>query len=188
MITEQDMKAGAEADGKATKMPGNDINVAKESPAENNAMSAYRIQVHAMKSSAATIGIVPLAGMAKILEFAARDMDSDTIRQMHDVFIREWRSYTDKLTGVFGLGESTSLDEDKDYADDEMLGAMLEMLYNALEDFDVDACDDIMKQIRSYSYDDDTQILVDVLAGAVTDLDTDMAVDIIDKIRDNLGR
>ena len=188
MITEQDIKAGAEADGKATKMPGNDINAAKESPAENNAMSAYRIQVHAMKSSAATIGIVPLAGMAKILEFAARDMDSDTIRQMHDVFIREWRSYTDKLTGVFGLGESTSLDEDKDYADDEMLGAMLEMLYNALEDFDVDACDDIMKQIRSYSYDDDTQILVDVLAGAVTDLDTDMAEDIIDKIRDNLGR
>ncbi len=188
MITEQDIKAGAETDGKATKMPGNDINVAKESPAENNAMSAYRIQVHAMKSSAATIGIVPLAGMAKILEFAARDMDSDTIRQMHDVFIREWRSYTDKLTGVFGLGESTSLDEDKDYADDEMLGAMLEMLYNALEDFDVDACDDIMKQIRSYSYDDDTQILVDVLAGAVTDLDTDMAEDTIDKIRDNLGR
>ncbi len=155
---------------------------------EDEAMSAYRIQVHAMKSSAATIGIVPLAGMAKILEFAARDLDADTIRQMHDVFIREWRSYTDKLGGVFGLEESTSGDGDKDYADDEMLGAMLEMLYNALEDFDVDACDDIMKQIRSYSYDDDTQILVDVLAGAVTDLDTDMAEDIIDKIRDNLGR
>jgi signal transduction histidine kinase/DNA-binding NarL/FixJ family response regulator len=155
---------------------------------EDEAMSAYRIQVHAMKSSAATIGIVPLAGMAKILEFAARDLDADTIRQMHDVFIREWRSYTDKLGGVFGLEESTSGDGDKDYADDEMLGAMLEMLYNALEDFDVDACDDIMKQIRSYSYDDDTQILVDVLAGAVTDLDTDMAEDTIDKIRDNLGR
>ena len=70
----------------------------------------------------------------------------------------------------------------------EMLGAMLEILFNALEDFDVDACDDIMKQIRSYSYDEDTQTQVEELAGAVTDLDTDMAEDIINKIRDNMWR
>ena len=206
-ITGQDIKAGTEADGGVIQMPVNDINAAEESSAEDDAMSAYRIrvhamkssllddamsayriQVHAMKSSAAMIGIVPLAGMAKILEFAARDHDADTIRQMHNVFVREWRSYTDKLTGVFGLEEGASGNEDKERADDEMLGAMLEMLFNALEDFDVDACDDIMKQIRSYSYDEDTQTQVEELAGAVTDLDTDMAEDIINKIRDNMWR
>ncbi|MBO6214534.1 MAG: response regulator, partial [Lachnospiraceae bacterium] len=39
---------------------------------DEDALDNYRIQVHGMKSSAATIGIVPLAGMAKVLEYAAK--------------------------------------------------------------------------------------------------------------------
>lgn len=67
---------------------------------EEKAFSDYRIEVHGMKSAAALVGIVPLAGLAKILEFAARDKELDTIRSMHGIFLREWDSYQEKLREV----------------------------------------------------------------------------------------
>ena len=141
----------------------------------DSALEAYRIQVHGMKSAAATIGIVPLAGMAKMLEFAARDGDTDTIATMHDVFISEWRSYEEKLKGVFGIGEEDGEASDKEPADPDMLRAMMDMLHQALEDFDVDAADETIEKIRSYSYPQEIEALIPSLVAAVKDLDQDEA-------------
>lgn len=140
----------------------------------------YRIQVHGMKSAAATIGIVPLAGMAKILEFAARDKDLETILAVHVIFISEWRSYSDKLKGVFGIGEES--DADKTAADPEMILAILDMLKTAMEDFDVDSADSLMERMRGYSYTDEISDMVYELSSAVSDLDTETAASIIDRI------
>lgn len=158
--------------------------------ARDEAFDAYRIQVHGMKSAAATIGIVPLAGMAKVLEFAARDKDMDIIASMHDTFIREWRSYGDKLGGVFGIeGPAGSCDDHgmdndagKETADADMLRAMMEMLKNALEDFDVDAADGIIDKIRSYSYEQEIGALIPELSAAVKDLDQDEAERVMNEI------
>ncbi|MBR4759840.1 MAG: response regulator [Lachnospiraceae bacterium] len=67
-------------------------------------MEAYRIQVHGMKSSAATVGIVPLAGMAKILENASRDGDIDTVANLHPTFMTKWREYEERLDPLFHQG------------------------------------------------------------------------------------
>ena len=136
-----------------------------------------------MKSAAATIGIVPLAGMAKMLEYAARDGGTDTMALMHEVFLLEWESYKEKFKGVFGISESdTSDDENKKPADADMLFAMMDMLRQALEDFDVDAADGIMEKIRSYRYEPAVEEYIRSLAAAVTDLDQDEAESIMDKI------
>ena len=146
------------------------------------AFEAYRIQVHGMKSAAATIGIVPLAGMAKLLEYAARDGDAAMIASMHDIFISEWRSYGEKLKGVFGTGDGAVDEGGKEAADPDMIRAMMEMLKNALEDFDVDAADDIIDKIRSYSYPQEIEALIPELSAAVKDLDQDAAEDVMDSI------
>ncbi len=70
-------------------------------------MDSYRIQVHAMKSLAATVGILPLFGVAKILEYAAKDGNTDVMIAMTPAFLTEWRSYQDKLQGVFGIEADT---------------------------------------------------------------------------------
>ena len=57
-----------------------------ESPGK---LDQYRIQVHAMKSLAATIGIVPLAGLAKLLEYAARDGEVSKVQSMTGPFLEE---------------------------------------------------------------------------------------------------
>ncbi len=64
---------------------------------DEEALKGYRIQVHAMKSSAATVGIIPLAGMAKVLENAAANGNAERVFQLHDVFESEWRSYEERL-------------------------------------------------------------------------------------------
>ena len=60
------------------------------------------------------------------------------------------------------------------------------MLKNAFEDFDVDAADDIMKKIKSYSYSDKIDEYVKDLSGAVADLDEDAANEIMKSIEEEL--
>ena len=57
----------------------------------------YRIAVHALKSSALTIGAVLLSDHAKALEFAAKANDTDFIRAHHDALMEE---YTTVLEGI----------------------------------------------------------------------------------------
>ena len=114
----------------------------------------------------------------------------DIIASMHDTFIREWRSYGDKLGGVFGIeGPAGSCDDHgmdndagKETADADMLRAMMEMLKNALEDFDVDAADGIIDKIRSYSYEQEIGALIPELSAAVKDLDQDEAERVMNEI------
>ncbi len=131
----------------------------------------YRIQVHGMKSSAASIGIIPLAGMAKILEFAAKDNDIDRIKQIHDVFMKEWRGYTDKLNGVFGLGQDESAP--KETLDKEALKVLLNVLSEAMEDMDIDAADDAMNKLSAVELPEDMASDIPKLKGMVADLDAD---------------
>ncbi len=141
-------------------------------PEDADALASYRIQVHGMKSAAATIGIVPLAGMAKMLEFAARDGDMDTLARLHGVFEAEWRSYGEKLRAACGAEEPEA---EKEAADTDMLRAMLSMLSAALEDFDVDAADGVMEKLRSYRFAPGVEALLPSLGAAVADLDEDEA-------------
>ncbi len=144
----------------------------------------YRIQVHGMKSSAAAVGIIPLAGMAKILEFAAKDENIDIIHSMHNVFINEWRTYRKKLTGVFGLGEKD--DGPKDEVDTNALKALLNSLTAAMEDMDIDAADDCVSKLKSLVMPDEAAALIETLQGQVSDLDSDGAIETINKMLDNL--
>ena len=148
---------------------------------DEEAFADYRIQVHGMKSSAATVGIVPLAGMAKVLEFAVRDQDEDVIRRMHPVFMREWESYADKLHGVFGIGEED--DADKPEADMDKVHAMLEMLIAAMEDFDVDQADELVGKLLAYRYGAKLTEKMADLKAAVADLDEELVGQIVREIQ-----
>lgn len=154
----------------------------EELPGEE-ALENYRIQVHGMKSSAATIGIIPLAGMAKILEYAAKDNDIERIRSVHPTFISEWRSYHDKLTGVCGI---EALDEaalaSLPEADYNNVLEWLDELKSAMEDMDVDVADEIVLKLKGYRYKDEIMPLIEQLGGAVADLDEDRVNELADEI------
>nr|MCR4717376.1 hypothetical protein [Lachnospiraceae bacterium] len=155
-----------------------------KSPDDKDAFDEYRITVHAMKSVALTIGIVPLSGMAKILEGFSRETNLDGIISLHPIFINEWRSYEDKLRGLFDLGLED--EEDKEHADSEMLRAIFSMLIPAMEDFDIDEADMIAEKLKSYSYTPEIDPIIVELYAAIRDMDLDTSKDIIARIEEML--
>ncbi|MCR4922896.1 MAG: response regulator [Lachnospiraceae bacterium] len=136
-----------------------------------SSLDDYRILVHGMKSSAASIGIIPLAGMAKVLEFAAKDKDLERIYKMHDIFLKEWFSYKDKLKGVFALGEEEKVE--KESLDKEALKVLLKLLNEAMEDLDIDGADEAMSKLAKVELPEDMSGEIPVLQGMVADLDSD---------------
>ncbi len=142
-------------------------------------LDAYRIQIHAMKSSAATIGVIPLAGMAKVLEFAAKDQDLDRLFTLHPIFMKEWNSYREKLTGVFSIGEETQ----KQIAEEGILEGFLSVLSSAMADMDIDTADEVMGRMKTYRFPEGVQELIPQLSAAITDLEEEKVNRIIGEIR-----
>lgn len=134
-----------------------------------DALDQYRIQVHAMKSLAATIGIIPLAGTAKILEYAARDGKTDTLLLMTDIFLGEWRSYRQKLQGVFGIDTKAKTE----VTDTSIIQAFIEMVRISMQEMDIDQADQTVKQLLAYKYPSEIEPNIRKLADAVTNLDPD---------------
>ncbi len=160
------------------KLHGDKLQKMKDSLPEE--LDAYRIQVHGMKSSAASVGIIPLAGMAKILEFAAKDGDISRIEALHDVFMSEWMSYCEKLQGVMGLGIDD--DGEKENIDSNALSVLLNVIKQAMEDMDIDGADDGIQKLTGLNLPENMREDAENLKGMVADLDSDGAGEIVDRM------
>lgn len=134
-------------------------------------LANYRVQAHAMKGLAATVGILPLAGMAKILEFAAKDGNIERIESVTPVFLEEWRGYHEKLQGVFGIEDAAK----KTVTDFSVPKAFAEMARLSMQEMDIDRADAAVGELRSLEYPEGMSETVQRLADAVTNLDAEEA-------------
>ena len=140
----------------------------------------YRVKVHSMKSSAAMIGALSLSGVAKMLEYAARDEHRDVIINVTPVFLEQWRSHKELLKVCV---EEEKAETEKIEVDFRMLGEFLNLLENAMEDMDIDTADEIIKQIEKYQYPDEFLTNIEKLAGAVTNIDSEQVTHYVDNLR-----
>lgn len=138
---------------------------------EPGQLDAYRIQVHAMKSLAATVGIMPLSGVAKILEYAAKSGKIEVIMSITPSFLEEWRSYREKLQGVFGIGTMAK----EEIADYSVVQALVEMVRVSMQEMDIDQADQLVEQLRAYEYPKEINENIQKLAESVTNLDPEEA-------------
>ena len=138
---------------------------------EPDALEQYRILVHSMKSLSATVGLIPLSGLAKILEYAAKDGKIDVITSLTDIFLEEWRSYRQKLQGIFGIGETSK----KEVTDASVILALIEMVRISLQEMDIDQADSLIGQLLEYNYPDEIGQNIQKLSEAVTNLDSKAA-------------
>ena len=68
---------------------------------EQDAFDKFRIKVHSMKSNVATIGADHIAGLAKYLEYAAKDYNIDTINNLMPLFESEWNKLKSEIDKAF---------------------------------------------------------------------------------------
>ena len=116
---------------------------------ETDGFKKYCTKIHSMKNSAATVGIIPLAGMAKVMEDAARSNDREPIDAMMSIFAEKWMSYKEMLKVFAGSSEEelTSLDESgwKDF---------IVKIKKAAEDMDISALDKLAAELKGYKVPD----------------------------------
>ncbi|MCR5426848.1 MAG: hypothetical protein K6E81_08460, partial [Lachnospiraceae bacterium] len=129
----------------------------------------YRILVHSMKSSANLVGIVPLAGTAKLLENAAANENVQMLQDVTPSFLKCWRSYEALLSEVFpGAARAAETAFDA-----EAFRELFEDLLLASADLNIDVLDDRMEQMEKMQVPEQLQGTVQKLRGMVTELDTD---------------
>ena len=146
----------------------------------SEAYSDYRIKVHAMKNSAAMCGALQVSSLARVLEFAARDIDKTTLVAVMPVFEREWMRLKELLDDAFGAEDKSSGGEAIDRV---LFDGYLDSLGKAMEELDMDTADAIMEELAKYGFEPDEQEIVDQLAIAVKNLDSDQAAELIGKLK-----
>ncbi len=136
----------------------------------------YCTKVHSMKNSAATIGIIPLAGMAKVLEDAARNDEVDVLQAMTPIFVERWCAYREKLA-VF---VTNSPNGDKKCAADceEEIVELAHCMNKAAEEMDIDALDALWEQLAQYHFEEEKQDLLNKIHKAIVEFDVDFLQDV----------
>lgn len=155
---------------------------AKEESDIHEALRQYRIKVHAMKSSAALIGAVSLSGVAKLLEYAARDGCIDDLIAVTPMFLKQWRSYRELLKPCIEetLLHTVSGQESADYG---ILADDLDRLLSAMEDMDIDTADEIVSRLKAFSYSKEMAAVIEELSTAVLNIDGSRTADCIQNLR-----
>ena len=127
-------------------------------------------KVHSMKNSAATIGIIPLAGMAKVMEDAARNSQAEVLQSMTPIFLECWYEYGKRLEMFASVSTA-----DKKLA--EGYGVEIQKLVKninqAAEEMDIDALDEIWKQLSEYQFGGEKQELLEHIHKAIIEFDVD---------------
>lgn len=139
------------------------------------AIDSYRIKVHSMKTNMTMLGIVPLAGLATTLEYAARDREISKIIEMTSHFVNDCRKYKLKLADVCGIDSNIDKKPIEDV--NEVIG-YINQLMEKMSMFDVHGADYALEQIKAYQYNDDVEKLLDMMSGAVSNLDVDKVTEL----------
>ena len=147
-----------------------------------DALNKYRIKVHSMKTSAALIGATALSGVAKLLEFAARDGAMDVITCVTPVFLADWRSYKEKLKPCLPK------EEKQEITDWNFIIDSLEQLDLAMDDMDLDTMDEVMEKLRQYRFPENIQKYVDELSTAIVNLDSELEMKLSNQIFKEIAR
>jgi len=136
---------------------------------EEEGRKNYCTKVHSMKNSANIVGIIPLAGMAKVLEDAARNNDSEVLVQMTPIFIENWCEYKEHLS-VFAENVNNTKSA-VDFA--EEIKEILRAVKVAAEDMDIDALDELLKQLEKYQFDDEQAEFMSNIKMAIINFDVE---------------
>lgn len=133
----------------------------------------FRVKVHSMKSSAAMVGAVSLAGVARMLEYAARDQNSETIEKVTPPFLEEWQKMHDLLSPY----AEAKAGGQKGPADFQVVAECLPPLNDAMGTLDIDTADAIITRLEEYQYPEPLMPVMEQLSLAVTNLDQGKAAE-----------
>lgn len=116
---------------------------------EEQYLAEYRIRVHAIKSTAAMLGIVTVSGVAALAEKAAGQEDIVRLQRLHESLVEELKVYEERLQQLCPQEDKLELTEL------QSILPVLEQLKGALIEREYDIADEMMEQLIIYRYEDE---------------------------------
>ena len=141
-------------------------------------LSLYRIEVHALKSTAGTVGAMLLSKLARLLEVAAIEEDVTKLVALHPILLDEINKHKKRINDAM-LNEV----QEQTMEDVHLLITYLDMLSQHLEESDYNMADVVCDEIGKYSYSGEIGELVKKLLENVINLDDDGAINIIRELK-----
>ena len=148
---------------------------------QDEALKLYKIEVHALKSTSATVGAMLLSQLARMLEVAAAEQQRERIKVLHPILLEEIEKHKERIKTILPVSETKPEVENM-----EEILPYLEMLKCSLENENYQTADIIFAEINKYVYPANIQILVDEIAPDVMNLESEKAITKIDKLKENL--
>ena len=137
----------------------------------------YTIEVHALKNTARMIGAMELSKWCYELEMAGNAEDVEKLTAQTPGMLELYRSYKEILKPYSKLQN----EEKQQVADADMIAALKE-LRDAIDNFDLDKADEVMKQIEGYQFTEDMGPLLDELRAYVADVAMEEVMATADKM------
>ena len=129
----------------------------------------YCTKVHSMKNSASIIGMIPLAGMAKVLEDAARNNEEDVLRPLTQIFLKRWRASKEHLS-IF----SEVVSEKKKAIDyQQEVEEIFKAIREAAEDMDIDALDALLMRLEEFEFENEQAQIFSEIQKAVVNFNVE---------------
>lgn len=151
---------------------------------EDNDPEKFRIEVHGLKSASNLVGAVEIAKMCEYLENAVRSRKP-----------RDFHSQTEYLLKLYGeckeliapfLPEAIKGDVEKETTTKESMEAKLRSIYQLLDDFEIDATEEMVEELGRYSLDEAYEEMVSSLEKALSDVDYEKGMEIITTYLNNV--
>ena len=138
--------------------------------------TSYRICVHSLKSSAATVGAILLSKLARLLEEAAATGNLDRLHRLHPVLMEEIDRHHERLCTVFPEDTEAMIKNDEEF------WTYLAMLRANLEQHELSVSDMIVRELVKYSRGTPMEKDVEELKKQVDLLEFEEAVSVTDQI------
>ncbi|MCR4675143.1 MAG: response regulator [Lachnospiraceae bacterium] len=142
----------------------------KANKEDEDALTSYRIKVHAMKTSASLCGSLMVYGVAAQLEFAARDEKVDEVLDLSPYFFDFWMDLHKKIKAYFDKKASKVK---KPEINREKLESLLHQLDTVMQAFDISGADEIVAELDSFDLGENLKDKMDELKAAVVKIDAD---------------
>lgn len=125
----------------------------------------YTIEVHALKNTARMIGAMELSKWCYELEMAGNAKEAEKLTKETPGMLQLYRSYKEILKPYAKLQN-----EEKKQVSKEEIIEDLQKLRDAIDTFDLDMADEIMKRLEEYQFPEEMEPLLEELRAYVADV------------------
>ena len=157
-----------------------ELNLYMDSIDAKETLNSYRICVHSLKSSAATVGAILLSKLARLLEEAAANEHMDRLRTLHPILVEEIDRHYERLCTIFPENADTMIKSDGEF------WTYVAMLRGNLEQHELSASDMIVRELVKYSKGKPQEKDVSELKRQVDMLEFEEAVSITDRMMNQM--